>query len=76
MMIDRSLAESAQMVDDVLNGGVFVAFFHKKAEGCVQYEIDGLFRMFVSRHGTSLLYIRLVCFKIIIPLVCLSRGKW
>ncbi len=36
MMINGTFAESAELIYDVLHGGVFISFFHKQAKGDIQ----------------------------------------
>ena len=50
MVVDRAFGQAAQLVHNVLDGGVVVAFFQKKPLGRVQNAFHRHFRVFVARH--------------------------
>ncbi len=67
-MIDRAFAETAKMVDDILNRCVLIAFLHKQFHCRFQDQIYGFLRIFVAGQCSVYLpirfYIPLVCFII------------
>ncbi len=58
MMVDRTLGQPAQIVDNILDGRVLKALFHKQAAGNVKNQIDGFLRVLIPRHNwfTSFLH--------------------
>ena len=54
MVVHRAFGQAAQLVDDILYGGVFVPLLQKQACGGILNLFPGLFWVFIPAHSFSL----------------------